>query len=217
LGISIKVDDENFSPYYTTKDLLGMVGFIAFTSLFIFFAPNVLGHSDNYLPANPLVTPPHIVPEWYFLPFYAILRSIPDKVGGVSIMFFSILTLFFVPYLFKPEVRSLAFRPISRYLYWLFVLDCLVLGWVGGKPIAFPFFEIGQFSTMVYIVYFWIAYPLVIYIEKWFWTNDKYMDSIIDKYLHYEMWFAFWKREKQRPITIRKMQEFYNYRKSKRH
>jgi len=128
MGISIKVDDEKFHPYYTSKDLLGVVVFLAFTSFFIFFWPNELGHPDNYVFANPLVTPPHIVPEWYFLPFYAILRSIPDKVGGVSVMFLSILTLFVVPYLLKPEIRSLTFRPLSRYLFWIFVFNCLILG-----------------------------------------------------------------------------------------
>ena len=117
LGIISDFDKSPFSPYYIIKDLYGIILFLIFFSIFIFFFPNTLGHPDNYLPANPLVTPPHIVPEWYFLPFYAILRSIPDKELGVIAMLASILSLLTLPFLIKPEIRSLTFRPISKVFF----------------------------------------------------------------------------------------------------
>lgn len=177
LGIPFYPDGTRFSPYYIVKDVYGASIFLIVYALFVFFAPNALGHSDNFIPASPLVTPPHIVPEWYFLPFYAILRSIPDKVGGVAGMLSSILTLVAVPFLLKPETRSLTFRPISRYLYWFFVLDCLMLGWIGGKPVASPFLEVGVWATIFYFLYFWVIYPFVIAVENGFWSNDTYIDK----------------------------------------
>jgi len=181
-GISSEFDKSPFSPYYIVKDMYGVVLFFIFFSLFVFFMPNLLGHSDNYIPANALVTPAHIVPEWYFLPFYAILRSIPDKLFGVLAMIFSIVTLALVPFLIKPEVRSLQFRPISRILFWVFVVDCLVLGYLGGKPIEYPYLEISQFATIFYFLYFFAIYPAVIFLEKLFWTNEVYIKNITDLY-----------------------------------
>nr|AFZ64050.1 apocytochrome b [Phalansterium sp. PJK-2012] len=178
VGIASGYDKVPFTPYYTVKDGYGSILFLLFISLFVFFAPNLLGHPDNYIPASPLVTPPHIVPEWYFLPYYAILRSIPDKLLGVIAMLCSILILAAVPFIIKPEVRSMAFRPLSRYLFWIFVIDCLVLGWIGGKPVQYPYLEIGQVATIMYFCYFLIFYPVVIWIETFFWTNESYIDGM---------------------------------------
>src|SRR5690606_19319844 len=123
-----------FHPYYTVKDCLGFGVFFFIFAWFIFFSPNSLGHPDNYIPANPMVTPAHIVPEWYFLPFYAILRAIPDKLGGVIAMFAAIIVLFFLPWIDRSKVRSAVFRPTYKVMFWLFVVDCIVLGYIGAKP-----------------------------------------------------------------------------------
>jgi quinol-cytochrome oxidoreductase complex cytochrome b subunit len=143
-----------FYPYYVLKDLNGVILFLMFFSIFLFFMPNILGHPDNYIPANPLVTPPHIVPEWYLLPFYAILRSIPDKLIGVLALASAILVLFLLPILHKPEVRSMNFRPLSRFLFWFFVFDCILLGIIGAKPVEYPFYSIGQFASIFYFLIF---------------------------------------------------------------
>jgi ubiquinol-cytochrome c reductase cytochrome b/c1 subunit len=167
VGVMSEHDKVAFTPYYTVKDFHGAVWFLVFFTIFVFFAPNTLGHPDNYLPANPLVTPPHIVPEWYFLPFYAILRSIPDKLSGVVAMLSSILVLIAVPFLIRPELRSMEYRPLSRMLFWFFVIVALGLGWIGGKPINSPYYEIGQFLTLCYFSYFLLLYPLVIRFENY--------------------------------------------------
>jgi len=148
LGINTNVDTTSFYPYFYVKDLLSFLVFLAFFSFFVFFYPNVLGHSDNYIPANPLVTPAHIVPEWYFLPFYAILRSIPDKLGGVVAMLAAILVLLLLPILNTSEIRSSKFRPIFGLAYWFLVADFLILGWIGQKPVETPFIEVGQIATV---------------------------------------------------------------------
>ena len=136
LGIDVKgpQDTVPFHPYYTVKDAFYLSCFLIFFALFVFYAPNVLGDPDNYMPANPVVTPPHIVPEWYFLPFYAILRAIPNKLFGVMALFGSLLTLFFVPWLDTSNVRSARFRPIYQEFFWILVADCLILGYVGSQP-----------------------------------------------------------------------------------
>jgi len=131
-----------------------------------FFYPNVLGHSDNYIPANPLVTPPHIVPEWYFLPFYAILRSIPDKLGGVVAMVSAILILLILPIINTSEVRSSKFRPIFSVAYWFLVSDFILLGWVGQKPVESPFIEIGMGATVFYFLFLAVLLPLIGLLEK---------------------------------------------------
>jgi len=182
LGIEPKGPQDTlpFHPYYTTKDLFGIMLFLIVFAAFVFFAPNYLGHPDNYIPADPLVTPAHIVPEWYFLPFYAILRSItfsitlpftdvvliPAKLGGVIGMFGSIAILFVLPWLDTSPVRSSRFRPIFRWwvLLWL-VPAFLVLGYVGGKPAEQPFVLLGQIATVMYFVFF-LALPIIGRIEK---------------------------------------------------
>ena len=119
-----------------------------------FFSPNILGHSDNYIPANPLVTPAHIVPEWYLLPFYAILRSVPDKLGGVILMFGAIFILFVLPWLDTSKVRSAVFRPIYRQFYWIFVLDVLMLGYMGAMPAEGIYLVLARIGTIYYFAHF---------------------------------------------------------------
>jgi quinol-cytochrome oxidoreductase complex cytochrome b subunit len=134
-------------------------------SFFIIYAPNDLGHSDNYIPANPLVTPPHIVPEWYFLPFYAILRSIPDKLGGVVAMISAILVLLALPVLNTSKIRNSKVRLIFRYAYWFLVADFILLGWIGQKPVESPYIEIGMGATFFYFFFLIVLIPVIGYIE----------------------------------------------------
>src|SRR5262249_58584271 len=128
---------------------------------FVFYAPNYLGHPDNYIPANPMVTPNHIVPEWYFLPFYAILRSVPNKLFGVILMFSAVLILFIVPWLDTSPVRSARFRPIYKWVSWLLPIDAVVLGWVGANPPAGGVVTVGQVATFFYLLHFLVVIPLV--------------------------------------------------------
>jgi len=177
LGLAFRIDNIPFFPYYIVKDLFGIFCFLMFYALFVFFVPNLLGHSDNYIPANPLVTPPHIVPEWYFLPFYAILRSIPDKLLGVVAMLTAILVLLFLPFFVKPEVRSMTFRPLSKLFFWLIVFDCLILGWIGGKPASSPYIEVGRIATGFYFLYFLGILPFLIKVEEYIWRNASYLNK----------------------------------------
>lgn len=168
LGIDVKgpQDTIGFHPYYTVKDLFGFgVYFILFAWL-VFFAPNALGHPDNYIEANPMVTPAHIVPEWYFLPFYAILRAIPDKLGGVVAMFGSILVLFVLPWLDSLKVRSATFRPIYKILFWVFIADVVLLGYIGAKPPEGMYIVVGRLATAYYFLHFLVLMPLLSRIEK---------------------------------------------------
>jgi len=167
LGVEIKTpaDSIPFHPYYTIKDFYGVGVFLIFYMFFVFYAPNFFGEPDNYIPANPLVTPPHIVPEWYFLPFYAILRAIPDKLGGVVAMFGAIIVLFFLPWLDTSKVRSAKFRPIYKQFFWIFLIDCIVLGWVGANPPEGHFVLIGQISTAYYFFHFLILMPVLGFVE----------------------------------------------------
>jgi quinol-cytochrome oxidoreductase complex cytochrome b subunit len=138
-----------------------------------------LGHTDNYIPANPLVTPTHIVPEWYFLPFYAILRSIPDKLFGVLGMLGSIIILVLLPFMFKFEVRSLYFRPLSRVFFWFFLAVCFLLGWLGSMPAVEPFVLISQFVTFFYFFSFLCVFPIIFFFEQFFWQNSYYLHKFI--------------------------------------
>ncbi|HKU99245.1 MAG TPA: cytochrome b N-terminal domain-containing protein [Vineibacter sp.] len=164
-----------FSPYYVTKDGFAVVVFVMIYAAFVFFAPDFFGEADNYIPANPLQTPAHIVPEWYFLPFYAILRSIPDKLGGVIAMFGSIGVLFLLPWLDTAKVRSARFRPTFKWFFWLFLIVCLILGWVGGNPadaelkvggMHIPLLWIGRLATAYYFFHFLILLPILGKIER---------------------------------------------------
>jgi len=144
------VDTISFYPYFYVKDLFFFFLFLSFFMFFITFHPNVLGHSDNYIPANALVTPAHIVPEWYFLPFYAILRSIPDKLFGVIAMFLAIVALALLPFLNTSFVKNTKYRPLFSIFYWFLAVDFFLLGWIGQKPVESPFMEIGFWGTYLY-------------------------------------------------------------------
>ncbi|KJV09791.1 cytochrome B [Elstera litoralis] len=163
LGIDAKSDKDKipFHPYYTVKDLFGIGIFAIVFAFFVFFAPNFFGEPDNYIPANPMQTPPHIVPEWYFLPFYAILRSIPDKLGGVLAMFAAIGVLAVLPWLDTSKIRSTKFRPVYFWFFWLLVLDCFVLGWAGGKPAEGIYVVISRIATAYYFLHFLVVLPLL--------------------------------------------------------
>ena len=168
LGIDVsgKQDTIPFHPYYTSKDLFGLVVFLTIFASAVFFYPNYLGHPDNYIPANPLQTPAHIVPEWYFLPFYAILRAIPDKLGGVLFMFGAIAVLFVLPWLDKSPVRSGRFRPIFKVFFWLLLLDCILLGYLGAKPAEGIYVVLSRIATAWYFLHFLLVLPLLSMIEK---------------------------------------------------
>jgi ubiquinol-cytochrome c reductase cytochrome b subunit len=167
LGINTNVDLIVFYPYFYVKDLLAFLLFMVFFSLFVFFAPNFLGHPDNYIEANPLVTPAHIVPEWYFLPFYAILRSIPNKLGGVIAMISSILILLIIPFIHFSNVRSARFRPLYSVFYWFFIVDFFLLGWLGQKPVESPYTELGMWATSFYFVFFIVFFPMLGFVETY--------------------------------------------------
>jgi ubiquinol-cytochrome c reductase cytochrome b subunit len=161
LGIESNIDKIPFYPYFYVKDLFMFMCFTCFFSVILLYYPNLLGHSDNYIPADPLKTPLHIVPEWYFLPFYAILRSIPSKVGGILGMFGSILVLFFLPFINTSKIRSATFRPLYRKIYWFLFFNFLLLGWIGQAKVATPFIEIGQVATFLYFLYFLYLFPKI--------------------------------------------------------
>ena len=166
LGINTNLDSIPFYPYFYVKDLFAFFILLSMFSFFVFFYPNALGHADNYIPANPLVTPPHIVPEWYFLPFYAILRSIPDKLGGVVAMIGAILILLALPLINTSKIRSSKFRPIFSIAYWFLVSDFLILGWIGQKPVESPYIEIGMAATLFYFLFFLFLLPIIGLIEN---------------------------------------------------
>ncbi len=168
LGIDVSGQQDTipFHPYYTSKDLFGMVVFLTIFASAIFFYPNFLGHPDNYVPANPLQTPAHIVPEWYFLPYYAILRAIPDKLGGVVFMLASLLVLFVLPWLDRSPVRSGRFRPLFKIFFWLLLADCVFLGYLGAKPAEGVYVVLARFATAWYFIHFIIILPLLSVVEK---------------------------------------------------
>ena len=167
-GIDVKSDKDTipFHPYYTVKDMVGFGVYFLIFAYFIFYMPNYLGHPDNYIPANPMVTPEHIVPEWYFLPFYAILRAIPSKLGGVLAMFSAIGILFFLPWLDSSKVRSANYRPWYRIAFWIFMIDCIILGYVGGQPAEEPFITISRIAASYYFFHFLVLVPWIARNEK---------------------------------------------------
>ena len=168
LGIDVNGNQDTlpFHPYYTTKDMFGAMVFLTIFASAIFFYPNFLGHPDNYIPANPLQTPAHIVPEWYFLPFYAILRAIPDKLGGVLFMFGAIAVLFVLPWLDRSPVRSGRFRPVFKIFFWLLLADCVLLGWLGAKPAEGIYVILSRLATAWYFFHFLIVLPMLSLVEK---------------------------------------------------
>jgi len=166
LGIDSSSDKISFYPYFYVKDLFSLMCFVVIFSAILFYYPNLLGHPYNYIPADPMVTPAHIVPEWYFLPFYAILRSIPDKLGGVAAMGGAIVILLFLPFINTSKVRSSTFRPIFRIFFWFLFADFLLLGWIGQEVVEEPFVMIGQLGTAFYFSYFLVFIPFVGIIEN---------------------------------------------------
>jgi ubiquinol-cytochrome c reductase cytochrome b/c1 subunit len=167
-GIDVKSNKDTvaFTPYATIKDSFAMIVFFILFAYLVFYLPNYLGHSDNYIPANPLQTPAHIVPEWYFLPFYAILRAIPSKLGGVVAMFASIAILVFVPWLDTSKVRSARYRPLYKQFFWILLLVCIGLGYLGAKPAEGGYIIAARILTAYYFVHFLIILPLLGFIEK---------------------------------------------------
>ena len=186
-GVDVKTPQDTlpFHPYYTAKDGVGVgIFFIAF-AIMLFFLPNYLGHPDNYIPANPLSTPAHITPEWYFWPFYAILRAftvdfiLPAKLWGVLAMFASILLLFFLPWLDKSPVRSGSYRPTFKIFFFILIVDVLVLGWCGGLPAEEPYVMISQVATMYYFAHFLIILPILSLVERTLPLPNSISESVL--------------------------------------
>ena len=174
-------DTVPFHPYYTMKDGFGVMVFLIVYAGFVFFAPDYLGHPDNYIPADPLVTPAHIVPEWYFLPFYAILRAIPDKLGGVLAMFGAIAVLFILPWLDTSRVRSCTFRPIYKWFMMFLVVDVIVLGICGSKPPEGFWVPLSQLATLYYFAHFLVVLPILGKIERPLPLPPSIADSVLKK------------------------------------
>jgi quinol-cytochrome oxidoreductase complex cytochrome b subunit len=164
--IKSKKDIIPFHPYFTIKDMVGFTLFFLIFGYFLFFYPNALGHPDNYVPANPMVTPAHIVPEWYFLPFYAILRAVPDKLMGVLAMFGAIAVLFALPWLDRSKIKSGAYRPLFKKFFWLFMVNFIFLGWLGKSPAEGWYVWASRFATLYYYAYFFIILPFLPKFEK---------------------------------------------------
>jgi ubiquinol-cytochrome c reductase cytochrome b subunit len=166
LGLDIHEDKVTFYPYFYVKDLIAFFVLMLVFSFFLYFYPNILNHSDNYIPADPLVTPAHIVPEWYFLPFYAILRCVPHKLGGVVAMGGAIVALLVLPFLNTSQIRNSNFRPLYAWLFWFFVVDFALLGWLGAKDVDEPYVTLGIISALYYFAFFFVIIPGLGIIEE---------------------------------------------------
>ena len=178
IGISEKTKEDtlSFHPFYTVKDAFAIAVFLVIFAIFLFYLPDALGHADNYIEADAMKTPAHIVPEWYFLPFYAILRAVPDKLAGILLMLGAIVVLFVLPWLDTHKVRSMRFRPVARWFFLIFIVFCFILGWCGaGTPddiaigmgdTGITFYRLSQIATIYYFAYFLIILPVLGLIEK---------------------------------------------------
>ena len=179
IGVSdkVKTDTLPFHPYFTVKDMFAIVVFLTIFGFFLFYLPDALGHADNYIPADPLLTPAHIVPEWYFLPFYAILRAVPDKLAGILLMVGAIGVLFVLPWLDTSRVRSMRFRPVARWFFFIFIFMCFILGWCGaetpddpvtvmGVNTGLSFYRLSQIATLYYFAYFLVILPILGLVEE---------------------------------------------------
>ena len=169
VGIDIKKPSKDtvpFSPYIVVKDLYALIIFLIIFAGIVFFVPNILSHPDNYIKANPMVTPTHIVPEWYLLPFYAILRAVPSKLGGVVVMFASLFILMFLPWLDTSKVRSAVFRPLYKIFFWILVADVIILGYIGANPPEGLYLLVGRVATIYYFVHFILIMPILGFKEK---------------------------------------------------
>jgi ubiquinol-cytochrome c reductase cytochrome b/c1 subunit len=182
-GVEPKTDKDTvpFTPYATIKDAFGLSCFMLLYMWFVFYTPNYLGHADNYIPANPGVTPSHIVPEWYYLPFYAILRAIPNKLGGVLAMFGAIVILAFLPWLDTARTRSARYRPLFKQFFWIFAVVCVLLGWLGSKPAEGAYVVIARILTIYYFAHFIIILPLLSRIETPRATPNSIADDVLAK------------------------------------
>ncbi|MBV9458093.1 MAG: cytochrome b N-terminal domain-containing protein [Bradyrhizobium sp.] len=182
-GLDIKTDKDSvpFTPHATIKDMFGVSVFLLLFAYLIFYMPNYLGDADNYIPANPAQTPAHIVPEWYYLPFYAMLRSIPNKLAGVLVMFSSILILVFLPWLDAAKTRSCKYRPLAKQFFWLFVIVCILLGYLGSQPPEGIYVIAGRILTACYFAYFLIVLPLLSVIETPRATPNSIADAVLIK------------------------------------
>nr|ANH55781.1 cytochrome b [Grandisonia alternans] len=165
-GLNSNPDKITFHPYYSYKDTMGFIMMLSALALLALFLPNLLGDPENFTPANPLLTPPHIKPEWYFLFAYAILRSIPNKLGGVLALLFSILILMLIPLLHTAKQRTMMFRPITQLLFWSIIANTIILTWIGGQPVEDPFIMIGQLASILYFIMFILFIPLVGLLEN---------------------------------------------------
>ena len=179
LGVSGNYDRLPFAPYYIFKDLITIFILILVLSIFVFYIPNLLGDSENYVVANPMQTPPAIVPEWYLLPFYAILRSIPNKLLGVITMFSAILISLIMPLTDMSRSRGIQFRPLSKIIFFVFVANFIILMLLGAKHVESPFIELGQISTVLYFLYFLILVPLISLLENSLIELSNYNNSIV--------------------------------------
>jgi len=165
IGSDTGIDIVNFYPYFLYKDVFAFSCFLLFFAFFVLYFPNVLNHPDNYIPADPLQTPAHVVPEWYFLPFYAILRSIPHKAGGIVAMLAAILVLLAIPFINTSYVRNTTYRPIFKVFFWLFVADYIILTWIGQMPVRTAYIFVGQVATFYYFAFFLLFIPVIGKIE----------------------------------------------------
>ena len=184
IGIDVKKNSNEtmpFHPYMVMKDIFALLLFITVFLWFVFFAPNVLGHPDNYIEANPLVTPAHIVPEWYLLPFYAILRAIPSKLGGVIFMFAAIFILMLLPWLDTSKVRSAIFRPIYKKFFWVLLFVVILLGYLGAKPPEGIYLILSRLATAYYFIHFLVILPLLGRYEKTDPLPQSISDPVLDK------------------------------------